>query len=274
MKPFVKWAGGKAKLAERLASMLPPRIDNYIEPFVGGGALFWRLASDRERWIGALLNDKNEELITAYRVIQGMPDELMNVLDAHERLYAERPEDYYYDIRNRSYEGYSLLAAARFIFLNKAGFNGLYRVNRQGGFNVPWGKRATVKLYDRDNILACSKALREVLLHNAGYEGATKLASAGDAVYFDPPYVPVSKSANFTSYTKDGFGLGEQERLADIFRELVGRGVTVLLSNADSDYIRDLYKGFPILDVEMRRNINSKGGGRAPVREVVVVGRP
>jgi DNA adenine methylase len=269
--PFIKWVGGKTQLLSELLKHFPEKIGTYYEPFIGGGAVFFTLASTR-RFERACINDWNEELVNLYRTVRDSPADLMAVLLVIEEEYKETPETVYYKWRAEDPKTLKpLVAAARFIFLNKAGFNGLYRVNKKGGFNVPWGKREKVTTFDPENILACSKALlMNGSITQGDFESAVTEAKAGDLVYFDPPYVPVNLTSNFTSYTSDGFGFPEQERLAKLFKTLVARGVKVVLSNSDTQVVRDLYAGCIIHSVQARRAVNSKGSSRGPVGEVIV----
>lgn len=268
--PFLKWVGGKTQLLSHILPLLPKHVGTYYETFTGGGALFWALAEEG-RFERAVLNDLNPELVTTYEVIRDAPQDLIRELQAlkHNRetfeiLRGQVPS-----------ELGAVHRAARMIYLNKTGFNGLYRVNKAGKFNVPFGDYPNPKICDTENILACSSVLkRNVTILNGDFAEAVKDATAGDAVYFDPPYVPVSKTANFTSYTKEGFGPADQARLATLFRALHERGVYAMLSNADSEDIWRLYDGFDIHVAPARRAINSKGSARGPVMEVIVTSAP
>lgn len=271
--PFIKWAGGKAKLVEQLSALLPPKIEHYYEPFVGGGALFWHLAPQR-RFKAATLSDTNAELIQVYRAIRNHVFDLMKLLTVHELSYGLEPEAYYYRIRDRYNQNHHNTLHARaadFVFLNKTGFNGLFRVNKKGTFNVPWGKSKQKKLFNKDNLLACSKVLQFTNLVVADFLHIEDEIKKGDAVYCDPPYVPLSASSNFASYTKEKFGAAEHERLAQFFGRIASSGATVLLSNSDTEVVRKLYKGYRIKRVEMRRNINSKGHSRDAVSELIMI---
>ena len=280
-RPFCKWVGGKTQLLPTLLKLFPQKVTTYFEPFTGGGSVFFTMAAEG-RFEFAVINDMNWELVNAYCTVRDEPADLMAVLLTIEEEYKESPEAVYYKWRAEDPKTLlPLAAAARFIFLNKAGFNGLYRVNSKGGFNSPWGKREKVTTFDAENILACSAALlKNVTLRQGDFskilEGDAVLdvgaAKAGDLVYFDPPYVPLNPTSNFTSYTSVGFGLKEQERLAKLFKKLSDRGVKVVLSNSDTPVVRDLYAGFTIHEVQARRAVNSKGSSRGPVGEVIVVG--
>ena len=276
-RPPVKWAGGKTQLLPHLLARLPARIETYFEPFLGGGALFFALASEHpRRFRHACLSDANEELVMTYVAIRDDLDAILACLEGHSKRHSEK---HYYAVREAGVlQGHPPATAARFIYLNKAGFNGLYRVNRKGEFNVPWGKHASYAV-DVENLTACSRALQDVDLFvhdvtaaNAVVRKLARKPGAGDFLYADPPYVPVSKTADFTSYTKDGFSWQDQKKLVDIARHLATKGVRVLLSNADTTRVRRLYRGgdFTIERVEARRNINSKGDARGKVGEVLI----
>lgn len=274
-KPFVKWAGGKTGLVSTLKGILPPKIQTYYEPFVGGGALFFALAADG-RFQRAVLNDFNSELMDAFKTIRDFPDAIIKALVRLKEEYTAEPQAVYNRERNRNPQELSPLdRAARFLFLNKTGFNGLYRVNKNGGFNVPFGQYANPRIADSANIKACAEVLGKfVVLSNQDFAACLGGARHGDVVYFDPPYVPLSPTANFTSYTAGGFGLAEQERLAQTFRELAEQGVAVVASNSDTPIVRGLYTGWEIHEVQARRSINRNGNQRGPVGELIIVGRP
>lgn len=276
--PFIKWAGGKSQLVPTIREVLPPKIRTYHEPFLGGGALFFALAAEK-RFERAVLNDWNRELVDTYRVVRDFPEELVDRLRKMEETYGEAPKTMYEAWRNPDPHLAELMSgpihrAGRFIFLNKAGFNGLYRVNKQGVFNVPWGKKLKVRTFDEANIHACAAALNEaVSIRQGDFVQAVEGAREGDVVYFDPPYVPVNATSDFTSYTSDKFGMNDQCRLAALFRQLADRGVAVMLSNSDTPAVRALYAGWEMIEVRMKRHINSKGTGRGAVGELIVVSR-
>lgn len=273
-KPFVKWAGGKTALVGKLKSILPPKIETYYEPFVGGGALFFALAADG-RFQRAVLNDFNAELMDAFKAIRDFPDAVVKALVKLREEYLAEPRVVYDRERSRNPQDLSPLdRAVRFLFLNKTGFNGLYRVNKKGEFNVPFGKYVNPRIADSANIKACAEALSKfVVLSNQDFASCLGGARHGDVVYFDPPYVPLSPTANFTSYTANGFGLREQQRLAQTFRELAEQGVAVVASNSDTEIVRDLYAGWETHKVQARRSINRDGDKRGPVGELIIVGR-
>lgn len=273
-RPFIKWAGGKSQLLEPIRELIPAKIRTYFEPFLGGGAVFFSLAAEG-RFGRAILNDWNAELIDAYRIVRDFPGDLVPKMAQLKEDYQADPEPTFYRERARDPQQLSPLErAARFLFLNRTAFNGMYRVNKKGEYNVPWGRYKNPAILNEPLLRACSAALAETTLRQGDFAAGTKGAKKGDFVYFDPPYVPINDTSNFTSYTSDGFGLDDQYRLAALFRLLVDRGVGVALSNSDTEVVRELYKGFEIRQIMARRNINSKGDGRGPVPELLVVGRP
>ncbi len=266
-RPFLKWAGGKARLADVLLARAPSAFNTYHEPFVGGGALFFRLYREG-RLQRAVLSDLNAELMDTYRAIRDHVDEVIAILATY-----PHDEAFYYAIRERDPWQLSLPErAARMIYLNKTGYNGLYRVNRQGRFNVPFGRYRSPKYLDRENLLAVSQALRGVKLLRASFETVLERAEPGDWVYFDPPYVPLSRTANFTAYQAGGFGPADHRRLRDVCLELSRRGVYVMLSNSDTETVRELYglSPFAIAEVRANRAINRNGAGRGKVTELLI----
>lgn len=271
LKPFVKWAGGKTQILPDILKMIPNSFNTYFEPFLGGGALLFQLKP-----INAVLSDYNSELITAYNCFKDatsfrlMVDEILN----HQMNHSE---EYYYQIRemDRQPEFSNLLnhkRAARMIYLNKSCFNGLYRVNSKGFFNVPSGKYTSVSAYDEVlyNNLYKYLSHQSILILNEDFEKAVSSAQKGDFVYFDPPYDTFDDKNNFTTYTKNSFGKDEQKRLASVFNELDKRGVKVMLSNHNTEFIRELYGQFNIKVINARRSINSVSSGRGNVEEVIV----
>lgn len=250
---------------------MPLSFEAYHEPFVGSGALFFRLY--RERKIRrAVLSDLNAELIDSYLAIRDCAAEVIQILSSfpHER-------DFYYDIRARDPWGLSLpQRAARMIYLNKTGYNGLYRVNRCGMFNVPFGRYKSPTYLDRENLLAVSQALQDVEILCVPFETVLERAGAGDWVYFDPPYMPLSQTSNFTAYHASGFGLNDQQRLRDICIELSKNNVYITLSNSDTKIIRALYGSeyFAIDEVLANRAINCNGARRGKITELVITNYP
>jgi DNA adenine methylase len=260
-RPFVKWAGGKRQLWDQLQPLLPANFKRYYEPFAGGAAVFFALGRT-----DAVLADMNAELMNVYTAVR---DEVDGVI-AELQKYRYGATHYYRAREANLGKMTSPQRAARTIYLNRTGYNGLYRVNRAGKFNVPMGRHTNPTLCDGENLRACARALQGVDLRVQDFEAAAGGARAGDLVYFDPPYVPVSDTADFTSYVPGGFGADEQRRLADLFARLAGRGVHVVLSNSDTPTVRKLYAGFRIQKVMAARFINSRGSRRGKVGEVVV----
>jgi DNA adenine methylase len=260
--PFLKWAGGKTSLLSELLKHVPPRLRRYHEPFVGGGALFFAAAPRR-----AVLSDSNGELIHCWQQVR---DDVYGVLDAlmdhvYERTHFERV---------RALDPARLAPAeraARFIYLNKTCFNGLWRVNRAGRFNVPFGRYRNPTFHDPALLLRASQALQGVEVVRAPFEIALERASPGDFVYLDPPYDPLSETSSFTSYTQDSFGWEDQKRLAAACLALDRRGVRFLLSNSATPRIRELYRRFEQRLVRAPRHISCKGEGRGRVEELLVL---
>ncbi len=269
-KPFVKWAGGKRQIIDKLLKYAPDEFNTYYEPFVGGGALLFELSPKK-----AVINDCNEELINVYNVLcnEDKFKKMCNVLNNYETNHSEK---FYYEIRNkdRNKSSFNRLAdytrAGRTIYLNKACFNGLYRVNSGNEFNVPFGKKLKVNTYDGGNLIAVSNYLtmNDVKILCVDFEDAVKDAKRGDFIYFDPPYD--SDKAIFNSYTEDGFGKEEQRRLARVYKELSDKGCYVMLSNNNTSLIQELYKDFNIHVIKAKRNINSNGQKRGKVEEVII----
>lgn len=260
-KPFLKWAGGKAKLAPKILAHFPERFKRYHEPFIGGGAIFFTLGPRM-----ATLSDINDDLVNTYITIRDNVEALIDELRKHHAT-----EEYFYAVRALVRQEMPLLqSAARTIFLNRTCFNGLYRVNRSGKFNVPFGRYANPKICNADNLRTVADALQGVDLRVEDALAIGQRARRGDLVYFDPPYDPVSTTSSFTSYAKGGFGRDEQVQLAEVFANLADRGVHVVLSNSDTPFIRDLFAGFRIEQVFVRRPINSRADRRGPVPEVLV----
>lgn len=263
-RPFLKWVGGKGQLLEQMRPLLPERFGRYFEPFVGSAALFFHLRPE-----SATLTDVNAELINSYVAVQKHVDDVIRALEKH-----EYEETHYYRVRALDPVELSLAdRAARTIYLNKTGYNGLYRVNRAGRFNVPFGRYVNPGFRHPDslaNLRACARALRSVKLAVRDFGEVVRHARRGDFVYFDPPYVPVSETADFTSYIPGGFGQEQQERLAAVFATLAEKGAYVMLSNSDTPRVRALYARFRIDGVLAARSINSKVTHRGKVGEVVV----
>jgi DNA adenine methylase len=261
-RPFVKWAGGKRQLLRELLKHVPPSYGRYFEPFLGGGALFFAL---RPR--AAILADVNERLIRTYT---GVKDDVERVI-ALLKTYKHEPK-FFYGMREVDIDAASdSEVAAWFVYLNKTGFNGLYRVNKDNRFNVPFGRYENPRICDVRALRACSLALAKTELKVGDFERIAARAKRGDFVYFDPPYAPLSATSSFTSYTSKGFGIDEQTRLRDLARNLKKRGVHVLLSNSCAPSVRELYaRGFQTIEVRATRMVNSKAGGRGAITELVI----
>lgn len=270
-KPFVKWVGGKRQLLKqfRELGLYPPEAFNpmtstYHEPFVGGGAVFFDLLPKN-----AKLSDLNNELVITYNVIKNNVDELIESLQKH--IY---DKEYYLKVRAEKVEDLSEIEiASRFIFLNRTGFNGLYRVNKSGQFNVPFGRYSNPIICDEDNLRRVSDALRDTTITHQDYKNVLETARSGDFIYFDPPYYPISATSSFTSYTAEGFLEKEQAELRDTFVKLHERGCFVMLSNSDTPFINKLYSGLngiTINKITAGRAINSKGTGRGKITEVLI----
>ena len=269
-KPFVKWAGGKRQILDKLKKLVPEDFNTYYEPFVGGGALLFDLAPEN-----AVINDSNEELINVFNVLcnEKKYSKMCRYLNKFERKH---DEEFYYEIRNidRNKKKFNKLndskRAARTIYLNKSCFNGLYRVNSKGEFNVPFGKKTKVNTYDGENLLNVHSylTLNNISILCTDFEDAVSTAKEGDFVYFDPPYD--SDTSTFNSYTEDGFNKDEQRRLAKVFKELDEKGVKVMLSNHNTILIKELYKDYNFYVIEAKRSINSNGKKRGKVEEVII----
>lgn len=261
--PIIKWAGGKRSLLASIVSLFP-KVDTYAEPFLGGGAVFFEMWNQK-KLTNAVLSDSNKELMDMYRGVKSNPNEVIAYLKEHKNS----PEDYY---RVRSLDPSSLPLAersARTIYLNRCGFNGLYRVNKKGLFNVPFGKYENPPICNSAAILAASEALQCATLFNGDFEEVTEFLNPRDGAYFDPPYVPLTETS-FTSYTLGGFSYTDHLRLKDIAQSLKDRKIHVVLSNSDTPEVRGLYKGWDLTEVKVRRSINSNGAGRGKVGELLL----
>ena len=272
-KPFLKWAGGKARLAPLIAERAPERITRYHEPFLGGGAVFFALhAAGLVR--DASLADSNDDLIGAYQAVRDDVEGVIEALGELSREYLALESSqrglYYYKVRNQRRLRRPDRKAARLLFLNKTCYNGLYRVNSKGHFNVPHGRHKSLRILSREGLRDASGALACAEVGALDFEDACAKAQPGDFVYLDPPYQPLNETSHFTSYTKDGFGIREQRRLRDVFDDLTARGVPALLSNSDHAGIRDLYDGYLTQEVSMGRNINSKAAARSAISELLI----
>ena len=269
--PFVKWAGGKTQLLETIEKHLPEKFNRYFEPFIGGGALLFKIQPK-----SFSINDMNSELMCVYECFQNdaLFTSLKEKLIEHEKNHNE---EYYYKVREEDKNPLFLAfpkdyRASRLIYLNKSCFNGLYRVNSKGYFNVPFGKKEKVNCFDRENFESLRQFFRcrKAVITSCDFEEAVKNAKAGDFVYFDPPYDTWDDKDSFTSYDKNAFRKDEQVRLANVYKQLSKKGVYVMLSNHNTSFIRELYSDFHINVVPAKRMINANGKGRGYVEEVLI----
>ncbi|MBC6474095.1 MAG: DNA adenine methylase [Hormoscilla sp. GM102CHS1] len=263
-RPFLKWAGGKNRLIPQYQLYFPKSFNTYYEPFLGGGAVFFHLQPQ-----DAVLTDINPELINTYCCVKEQVEEVIDILQKHQRQHSR---DYYYKMRAHI-PSKDIERAARFIYLNRTCFNGLYRENSQGKFNVPIGRYKNLQICNPELLRSSSSALQNVNIDVKPFDSVLKFANRDDFVYFDPPYYPVSSTSNFTAYSRDFFSKNDQAQLREIFVELAGRSVKVLLSNSDCDFIRDLYRQFKIHKISAPRSINSNGKKRGNVSEILVASR-
>lgn len=256
LKPFILWAGGKRKIAHKLIAHLPKKFNHYYEPFVGGGALLFNLQKEK-----SFIVDLNEELITSYKVIRNNLKPLMKSLDKHKENHNE---DYFYKIRDDYKPRSDMGIASRFIYLNKTCFNGLYRVNKKGEFKTSSGKKLQekLKIYEKENLELMSEYLKGVNICHASFEKIQP--KKNDFVYFDPPY-----HKTFNAYTKDGFGDEGQKRLSEFVKKLSKRGVKIMISNSDTELIRELYKDFTIYVISAPRSLNWRS--KKKVDELIIV---
>lgn len=272
--PFVKWAGGKTQLVAKLDDRVPDDFNRYFEPFLGGGAFFFHLVSKKHLRFTAYLSDVNKDLINAYKVVKDNVEGLIELLRYHEKEYKRNSHEYYYELRAHIKPLTDVEAAARFITLNKTCYNGLYRVNKNGMFNVPIGNYKNPLICDTENLRNVSLALRHSDAHILvrDYKDILETAKENDFVYLDPPYKPTSITANFTGYTNGGFNDKDQVDLYHLFRRLDNRRCKVLLSNSDTPYIRELYREFKeyTKEVNALRAINCKGSKRAGHTELLI----
>ncbi|MEN3007284.1 MAG: DNA adenine methylase [Candidatus Methanosuratincola petrocarbonis] len=285
ISPFLKWAGGKSQLLDSIVGCLPESFGTYFEPFLGGGALFFRLAS-MGRVRRAVLSDLNKDLINCYVVVRDELDALISRLEYYQKYVGAK--DFFYEVARPSFNKIRLKTglegdvekAALLIYLNKTCFNGLYRVNSKGEFNVPWGRYESPALYDEEHLKAVSRALdrRLVEIMCCDYREAVKSARSGDLVYFDPPYQPLSRTSSFTQYTPDSFSQDDQRALAETFRELDRRGCMVVMSNSYCPLVEGLYRDY-ISKGQFRvamaaRAISCLGDGRGRIPEYIIFNYP
>lgn len=266
---FVKWAGGKTQLLPQFEPFFPGDFEGYVEPFVGSGAVFFHVKqkfSPRK----VTLSDNNGELINAYKVVRDHLEGLLDLLKEHREKHSK---DYYYGVRNIDPHTLSEIErAARFLYLNKTCFNGLYRVNSKGKFNVPFGRYKNPNIVNEEKLVKASSLLDGVALKHQPFEDSLNAVNEGDFVYMDPPYDPLSKTANFTTYTKNSFQEEEQRMLARVSVKMHQKGSKVMLSNSDTKFIRSLYRssGFKIHEVKARRAINSNARKRGAITELLI----
>lgn len=269
LKPVTKWVGGKRKLLPELNQLKPKTYDRYYEPFFGGGAFLFDLTPK-----SAVINDQNKELINVYKTIKKSPKELIELLMQHKK---NNSKEYYLNLRSADRDKRidnmnDVEKAARIIYMLKVDFNGLYRVNSKGQFNVPYGRYKNPKIVDEENIMNVSEYFNnnDITILEGDFESAVELAKNNDFVYFDPPYIPLNRTSNFTSYTADGFDNEDQIRLRNIFFDLANKGVNVMLSNSDTELTRELYKDAVLHEVKIGRNINSDITKRGKINELII----
>jgi DNA adenine methylase len=272
-EPFLKWAGGKTQLLPELDQLFPKSFKAYYEPFCGSAAVFFHLRRTRGDF-AAHLSDQNADLVKCYRGLQQAEDSatfkrLVSTLKEHARKHAENAARHYYTVRSDQKAIDDIERAARFIYLNKTCYNGLYRVNSKGKFNVPIGAYTNPTLFVESNLRAVVQALKETTIDNVDFADCVGPAKAGDLIYFDPPYYYRAKSA-FTAYSNPAFGADEHKRLAVLAKKLADAGCKVIASNNDDDFVRRIYAGFEMKEVYVRRPINSNSSGRGAVKELLI----
>jgi len=264
--PFIKWVGGKRQLLPEIIKHIPNKFNTYYEPFIGGGALLFHLRPKQ-----AVISDVNPELVNTYRVVRDAPQELINKLKTF-----KYNSEFFYEVRgwdreNNWQENYSEVdRAARFIYLNRCGFNGLWRVNKTGQCNTPFGNYSNPDWVCRHAISDCSRFLQNIIIKECDFEDTVAGAKEGDLVYFDPPYVPLSKTSNFTLYNLNPFNEGDQLRLKKTVDQLTTRGVKMLLSNSFTAFTWDLYSEYNRRSLLATRSINSDGNNRGVIKEILV----
>ncbi len=271
VRPIVKWAGGKTRLLPRILEHVPKKMRTYAEPFMGGAAVFLALAAERERgerkFDHAVLADRNEDLVACYLAVRDSVEDVIYALGKY-----KYDEEMFYEVRGRDPSKMSKVErGARLLYLNRTCFNGLWRVNSKGTFNVPFGRYTKPKIVDPPKLRRASELLQGVEILHEDFSSVTKRLKKGDFVYFDPPYAPASDTADFTAYAKDGFGLPDQQRLADELVRLGEASVHALLSNADTKLTRALYKGLRRETANVRRSINSDTSNRGHAAELLVM---
>jgi DNA adenine methylase len=269
---FLKWAGGKKRLASTLFKLAPNNMENYYEPFLGSGAFFFYLSQTKKKF-QAVLSDSNSELINVYKQLRDNTNELIEILSKFQTNYFKNREKYYYFIRDEYITKNSIELAARFIFLNKSCYNGLYRVNRLGNFNVPHGRYMNPKICNKEKLIDCSELLRisDPTIVCDTYKNIISKCENNDFIYLDPPYFPISKTSNFTDYTKECFEILEHNELAKEFERLSSIGAKAILSNSNSEYIKSLYKKYNIIKIRSLRNINCNPHKRKDHYDLIIL---
>ncbi len=266
---FLKWAGGKLQLIEQFENLFPHKFRNYYEPFIGSGAVFFYVKS-KLKPNKVLLSDTNEELINCFLIVRDKPSELVELLLNHRKKHSK---EHYYAVRSiESNRLDSVNRAARLIYLNKTCFNGLYRVNSKGQFNVPFGDYKSPSIFDKNILFQASQLLQGVHLQVMTFEKVLDFAGKDDFVYFDPPYIPLSKTSSFTRYSKSDFSMKEQKQLCEVFETLDSRGCFVMVSNSDHALTRELYGQHKknTVVVRAKRMINSVGSKRGAINELII----
>jgi len=271
MKPIIKWPGGKRKLVDRLIPTAM-KINNYCEPFVGGGAVAFKLLGEKRIKGTCTISDINEELINVYRVVR---DDARNLVSKLLAMQSKHNKSFYYEMREQDRldtyaEMSNLDKAVRFIYLNKTCFNGLYRVNSKGQFNVPIGSYTNPVLVVPEDVYSLSCLLEDVLIECLDYKKILSGVVKDTLVYLDPPYAPLTKTSNFVGYSKEGFSLNDQEELSELVDLLTRKGVSVIQSNSGSSVIYNLYKHYQIIDIKVRRSISANSDSREEVKEVII----
>ena len=271
-KPFVKWAGGKRQLIPILSKNLPKTMGTYFEPFLGGGALLFHILAERNNQRCGI-SDLNSDLVLTYTTIRDKPEELIFSLKIHAKNYQKNSKSYYYSIRESTPKN-AIEKTSRLLFLNRTCFNGLYRVNSKGQFNVPLGKYTNPNIVNEDNLRSVSQVLQssKISIYCRDFESVLEDAKKGDFVYFDPPYQPVSDTSNFTSYTNKSFTFKDLKRLAELCFQLDSNGCKVMLSNSDSCEVENIFnpKEWNITKIEANRSINSNSKKRTGHYELLV----
>ena len=267
---IAKWAGGKRQLLSQLEPLFPKKFNNYHEPFVGGGAVaFYIIKTKKPKKF--FLSDINEELINVYEVVKDNLEELIDLLKIYKIKHTKQGKEFYTKVRSEDIEIMSKLSrAARFIYLNRTCFNGLYRVNSSGQFNVPIGSYKNPDIIQEEKLKKISKLLQDVTIKVMPFEKVLNLVKKDDFIYFDPPYYPLKAGKSFTTYTKDKFLEEEQKLLADVFKKLDQKGCSVMLSNSDTLFVKELYGNYNVSTVKAKRLINSQANGRGEINEIIV----